>query len=225
MLGILVALAISWILLHFIEKKSILALGLTPVLTRMAQFAIGFLITLLLCFCVQFLESGLKSAQWVINPDFTVGQFFKMLYWDFKSVLFEELLFRGALLYILIRRTNASVAIAISAIAFGVYHWFTFGILGNIIPMIFVFIGTGLMGYAWALAFHKTRSIALATGLHLGWNFTLNTLFSRGPLGEGFLIQKNDQAISDWYSLVGLWLVPLIVFLIVKFYTPNHETN
>ncbi len=113
----------------------------------------------------------------------------------------------------------------ISAIAFGIYHWFSFGIFGSVIPMFFVFIGTGLMGYAWALAFSKTNSIFMPIGLHLGWNFTFNTFFSKGPLGEGVLIAKDGNIISDWYSLVGLWVVPIIVLLIIKYLVQTEDSS
>ncbi|MGA9327074.1 MAG: type II CAAX endopeptidase family protein [Salegentibacter sp.] len=185
MIGILVALAISWILLYLIEKKSILALGLIPNFRRIKQFGIGFLLTALLCFCVQLLEAIIKSSEWPINEKINGKFIFDMFYWDAISVITEELVFRGALLFILIKKLGVSKGIIISAITFGIYHWFSFGIFGNIIPMFFVFIGTGLMGYAWALAFSKTESIAMPIGLHLGWNFTYNSIFSNGPLGNG----------------------------------------
>jgi len=79
------------------------------------------------------------------------------------------------------------------------------------------------MGYAWALAFSKTNSIFMALGFHLGWNFTFNTIFSHGPLGEGLLISKGGAVISNWFSLVGLWIVPVIVFLFVKYLVPSEN--
>jgi membrane protease YdiL (CAAX protease family) len=139
-----------------------------------------------------------------------------MLWWDFKSVVTEELIFRGALLLILIRRIQTKKAILFSAIAFGVYHWFSFGIFGNPIPMFFVFVGTGLMGYSLALSFSKTKSMFMPIGLHLGWNFTFNSVFSKGPLGDGLILSTEGIMISDWYSLIGLWFTPIIVLLFVK---------
>ena len=208
---------ISWILLYLIEKKSILSIGFLPIIKRLKQFIIGFLITAVLCIGVQLLELLLKSSKWILNEKPDSNLILNMFWWDFKSVLTEELVFRGAILFILICRFGSEKAIVISAIAFGIYHWFSFGIFGNIIPMFFVFIGTGLMGYTWALAFSKTNSIFMPLGLHLGWNFTFNTYFSKSPLGEGVLIAKGGNKISDWYSLVELWVVPIIVFLIVKY--------
>jgi len=216
MIGILVALSISWILLHLFEKKSILALGFFPISQRLKQFGIGFLLTALLCICVQFIETILKSSEWLINEKINGKMVWDMFYWDLMSVLTEDLIFRGAILFILIKKLGTTKGILISAIAFGIYHWFSFGIFGNIIPMFFVFIGTGLMGYVWALAFSKTESMAMPIGLHLGWNFTFNTIFSHGPLGNGIILFESEKVISDWFSLIGLWLVPLLVLILVK---------
>lgn len=184
MTGILVILAISWILLYFLEKKNLLALGFLPVGRRAGQVILGFLFSAILCLIAQGTESSLKGLQWHLNEAFTGLLVVQAFWWDLKSVLTEELVYRGAILYILIKRVGLHKGILISAAAFGVYHWFSFGVFGNPLPMIFIFLGTGLMGYAWALAFSKTKSIMLPLGLYLGWNFTHNTLLWKGPLGH-----------------------------------------
>jgi membrane protease YdiL (CAAX protease family) len=221
MIGILVAIVISWLLLHLIERRNILALGFLPIGRRLKQFFIGFLITGTLCVLTQYLEAFLKSSFWVLNENSTTLLVIKSFWWDVKSVLTEELIFRGALLYILIQKIGTRKSIVVSAIAFGVYHWFSYGVLGNALAMILVFIGTGLMGYAWAWAFSKTKSILLPFGLHLGWNFIYNTIFSNGPLGELLLLQKGGNELTDWPSLLnfisGLIIVPVIVLLYIKY--------
>lgn len=228
MLGIFVIFAISWLLLHFTEKTNILALGFLPIKKRLKQFLIGFLITGMLCVLAQFLESYLKSSTWILNENFTGGIILKSFWWDIKSVLTEELIFRGAILYILIQKIGSPKSILISAIAFGIYHWFSYGILGNVMAMILVFIGTGLMGYAWALAFSKTKSIMVPFGLHLGWNFIYNTIFSNGPLGELVLISNGGNELTDWASLLnfvsGLVVVPVLVLIYVKCFV-KEETE
>ena len=226
MIGILVSLAISWLLLFLIEKENILALGFLPIVKRLKQFLIGFLITGILCVLVQYLESYLKSSTWIVNKDITSGIILKSFWWDFKSVLTEELIFRGALLHILIQKIGSRKSIFISAIAFGIYHWFSYGVLGNVMAMILVFIGTGLMGYAWAWAFSKTKSIMLPFGLHLGWNFIYNTIFSKGPLGELVLISKGGNELTDWATLLnfisGLVIVPILVLIYVKYFVEKE---
>jgi len=49
MLGIIVILLISWMLLFFLEKENLLALGFLPILKRLKQFLIGFLFTAIIC--------------------------------------------------------------------------------------------------------------------------------------------------------------------------------
>lgn len=226
MIGILVAISISWLLLYLIEKKNIITLGLLPIGKRIKQFLIGFLITGILCVLVQYLESYLKSSTWILNKNITSGIVIKSFWWDFKSVLTEELIFRGALLYILIQKIGSKKSILISAIAFGNYHWFSYGVLGNVMAMILVFIGTGLMGYAWAWAFSKTKSIMLPFGLHLGWNFIYNTIFSKGPLGALVLIPKGGIELTDWASLLnfisGLVIVPMLVLIYVRYFVEKE---
>jgi len=228
MLGIIVALAISWLLLFLIEKKNILSLGFLPIAKRLKQFFIGFLITAILCAIVQYSESLLKSSTWVLNEKITSQIILKAFWWDLKSVLTEELIFRGAILYILIQKIGSNKGILISAIAFGIYHWFSFGVLGNIVAMILVFLGTGLMGYAWAWAFAKTKSIMLPLGFHLGWNFIHNTIFSKGPLGELVLTSQGGNVLSDWTSLLnftlGLILVPILLLTYVRYFV-KEETE
>lgn len=228
MIGILVVISISWLLLYLIEKKNILTLGFLPIAKRLKQFLIGFFITGILCVLVQYLEAYLKSSAWVLNESISMEIILKSFWWDVKSVLTEELIFRGALLYILIQKIGSRKSILISAIAFGIYHWFSYGVLGNAIAMVLVFIGTGLMGYAWAWAFFKTKSIMLPFGLHLGWNFIFNTLFSKGPLGELVLISQGGNDLTDWTSLLnfvsGLLIVPILVLIYISFFV-KEETE
>jgi len=229
MIGILVAIVISWLLLFLIEKKSILALGFLPIIKRLKQFLIGFLLTGILCVLVQYIEASLKSSVWALNENITGVLILKSFWWDFKSVLTEELVFRGAILYILIQKIGSYKGILISAIAFGIYHWFSFGVLGNIMAMILVFIGTGLMGYAWAWAFAKTKSIMLPLGFHLGWNFIHNTIFSKGPLGELVLTSQGGNELSDWTSLLnfilGLVLVPILLLIYVRYFIKEETIS
>ncbi|MFA0964725.1 CPBP family intramembrane glutamic endopeptidase [Roseivirga sp. BDSF3-8] len=138
-----------------------------------------------------------------------------------SGLLTEELIFRGAVLFILLRRIGKSNALLLSAAAFGVYHWFSFGLWGNVVPMVVIFTGTGLMGYALALAYYKTESVALPVGIHLGWNFTLNTVFSKGPLGTGVMISSTALPPNTLFSLIGLIGAPLLILAGVKVLLPQ----
>ncbi|WP_371932082.1 CPBP family intramembrane glutamic endopeptidase [Mesobacillus subterraneus] len=147
----------------------------------MSQFALGFIFTATLCTLSQLLDSALTNTDWKLNENLSVIGTLNFLWWNVKSVVFEELIFRGALLYSAIRKWGARTGILLSAIAFGIYHWFTFGVLGNIVLMLVVFLMTSFSGLVWAYAFEKTKSMMLPIGLHLGWNFVFNSVFFKRP--------------------------------------------
>ncbi len=175
---------------------------------------------------VQSTESYLNSSVWTLNNNISGQDILHSTWYDIKSVFTEELIFRGALLFILIQKIGSKKSILISAIAFGVYHWFSYGILGNVMAMIFIFIGTGLMGYALAWAFAKSRSILLPFGLHLGWNLIHNTIFSKGPLGDMVLIQIGGTQLTDWTWILnylsGMILVPVVVMIYIHYFVKNE---
>ena len=225
MLGILVQLMISWLLLRFFYRENLNVLGIFPSKSRRSQFALGFIFTALLCTLIQLVDSALTNTAWKLNENLTVLGTLNFLWWNVKSVVFEELIFRGALLYIAIRKWGARTGILLSAIAFGIYHWFTFGVLGNIVLMLAVFLMTSISGLVWAYAFEKTKSMMLPVGLHLGWNFVFNSVFSKGPLGEQILIPQPDQNyihLSNELSFLVHFLlpntvVPALTFIYIKF--------
>ncbi|WGQ11349.1 CPBP family intramembrane metalloprotease [Pedobacter gandavensis] len=133
--------------------------------------------------------SLLVENSYQFNPDYTIIDFFKSSFFVLKGVIFEELQFRGALFYLLIRQLGTNKAIAISAIAFGIFHWFSYGIIGQPLKMLTVFISTGIMGYLLALAFVKSSTILLPLMIHLGYNFSSMILFSK---------EKTKLACSYW---------------------------
>jgi len=214
MIGIVVILGVSWILLYFFGKKNLLVLGILPTQSRMKQWILGFLFTGTLCAIVQYFGAGMNNSTWSLNDELNSTLFFAALWWDVKSVITEELLFRGAVLFVLIKTIGSKKSLLVSAMAFGIYHWFSMSIIGNWVPMIVVFLGTGIMGYAWALAFVKTESILLPFGLHLGWNFVQNTIFSKGPLGDLVLVVNSPADHLIWSPLLN-FLLPMIIAPII----------
>ena len=137
--------------------------------------------------------------------------------YDFNSVVSEELLFRGIILYFLIKYWKTGPAMLISASVFGIYHWFTFGVWGNLAAMVLVFVVTGLMGYVFAVAYVKTKSIILPVGIHLGWNWINNTVFSNGPNGIQVLEADKTVPLEGLNAIFSLCLYLIIPFLILAF--------
>lgn len=223
MLGILVQLIISAILLWVVEKKNLTALGVFPAGLRVRQFILGLVVAGALCVVVQLFYSSFTHSLWKSNPLFNYQLLIKSVGLDMKSVLFEELIFRGALLYILIQKIGSRKAILLSAVAFGIYHWFSYNAWSNLVMMIYVFISTGIMGLVWAYAFSKTKSMALPIGLHLGWNLVYNSVFSKGPWGEILLVLEQTEDSIQLTGVISLInfimptvLVPLFIWFVVR---------
>ena len=159
------------------------------------------------------------KQQWHLNPNLSFRLVVEGIWWNIKSVLFEELIFRGVLLYILIKKLGFSTAIIISAIAFGVYHWFSFGIMGQLIPMVWTFIMTGAMGLLLAYGYARTFSLYIPIAIHLGWNLTSIFIFSRGPIGAGVWVPDNNEPFrTDSYFLFFLvTFLPIILLLFTSY--------
>lgn len=220
MIGILVELALSWLLLWLIEKKNPEVLGLRPNVKRISTFLIFFLLAGLFAFFAVYLRILFFKERYETNPFLTGRLIWEGFRWNLVSVLYEEFIFRGALLYILIRRIGTIKAIWISAIAFGIYHWFSFNILGNSVSMIYVFLITGTMGWILAYAYVRTASMYLAIGFHLGWNFVYGFVFSRGSIGNGvFVLEKQQPVVNiSYFTYYTITFFPLLLMFVVSYW-------
>lgn len=223
MIGAIIELLLSWTLLHFIEHRNLSALGFAPTPRRLRLAGLGFLLGAGYLSVFYLVEAALVHAPYHLNPDYSSKALLKAIWYVFKSVLFEELLFRGALLYILIRRIGPSKAVLLSAIAFGIYHWFTIG-FGKPVQMAYIFLTMGLAGYAFARAFEKTGTILLPFALHFGFNVAIMILFSKNSgIGPQLFIQAaGPQIPAKSLLFVGLligqsFVPPLLVLFWLRF--------
>ena len=132
------------------------------------------------------------NNNWIYNKQITTPSVMHSTWWVLKSVLFEELIFRGALLYIAIKRMGIAKGCYLSAACFGIYHWFSQNAFGNPVQMIFIFIITAVAGLMFAFSYGKTNSLYFPIGLHFGWNFVNIVIFSNGPLGNQLLTRLTD---------------------------------
>lgn len=202
MLGLIIELIISWLLLWIFFKKDLSILGIVPTQGRLIQLFSGISISAACCALYYLSFAFFTTNQWIVNNEFTGQKLLTSSWWTLQSVLYEELIFRGALLYLLIRKLGIRTACIISAIAFGVYHWFTSGALGDPLQMAIIFVMTGIWGLMFAMAFARTKSLYLPIGLHFGWNFINTVIFSQGPLGNQFLLISGGQKLGGALSAV-----------------------
>lgn len=219
MAGLIIQLIISWILVWIFEKGNLRFLGFKPTITRLSDFLIFFILTAICCSSGFLLRMVFAKELWQKNPAINASIILDGIWWNLRSVLYEELIFRGAILYILLRKTGQLKAILFSAAAFGIYHWFSFGIIGNIPQMILVFIVTGLMGFVLAYGYAKTFSLYVPVGIHFGWNLTHQFIFSQGPIGDGLLIQSVKAPFrTDSYLLFfTVILLPILSALLMNY--------
>jgi membrane protease YdiL (CAAX protease family) len=208
MAGIIVELIISWLLLWFFCRKHLSVLGLKPTKSRVTGLGIGLVTAASCCTLHQIMTTEFVNNSWTLN---------KLATWDaLVSVLYEELIFRGALLYIAMKKLGVLKACTLSAISFGIYHWFTFNVFGNPFMMVITFLMTAIVGFSWAFAFAKTRSIYLPIGLHFGWNMFYTIAFSNGNLGQAIFVRTNEnqlQGILSWLIfLFQVFALPAVTF-------------
>jgi uncharacterized protein len=223
MIGALIALLLSWALLHFVENQNLEALGFRPTRQRLWLVVQGFLLTVAFMTIYYLIEAATWSASYHPNPGF-LGYWLESDLWKvFTGALFEELLFRGALLYILIRRIGPAKAVLVSAVAFGMYHWIIVGI-HSLPQMMLLFLSMAWMGYALARSFVVSGSILVPFALHFAGNMVGAVIF-------GFMEQLYIRPVGVHPSMALILLLitihnfvyPLIVLWWLRSVNPKNE--
>ena len=218
MVGIIVQLAISWLLIWFFQKGNLGVLGFMPSKKRLRDFGIFFIIAALCSSSEFFMRMYFADQRWQLNPELSANLILSGTWWNIKSVLFEELIFRGVIFYMLIKKTRATKAIIISSVAFGIYHWFSQEAFGNPGQMAVTFLVTGLAGLLFAYGFAKTFSLYVPCALHLGWNLVKSVIFSETVIGDQLFVQvKPVPEIQVSYFVFGcMLLIPFGSFLLIN---------
>lgn len=191
----LILIGVSWLLLR-IQGRPLSVLGFNKPAQRFGEFVAGFMLACGFATTQFVLTSVFSDFDWVLNPDYNATKLLDALRWTLNSVLYEELLFRGYLLYKAIERVGTRKACWLSAAAFGIYHWFSYGLFGSVIPMIYVFFLTGSFGLMLAYSFAMSKSVVLPIALHLGWNVVTILVFSNGPIGAQLLQPSAGEPLT-----------------------------
>lgn len=106
------------------------------------------------------------------------------------AALSEELMFRGYPLRRLSEAVGAEVATAIFALAFGAAH------LANPNASAFAAVNIALAAVWLSVAFFSRAGMALAWGLHAGWNITLAVIFDAPVSGLRFDVPGVDYFLG-----------------------------
>lgn len=226
MLGIFIMLLVSYLLLRWVGAPQNIYNYLPKRLSAL-EFCLGMLWPVIYYCSFEFTLAFLVKNPIILNPQYTAANFLHTLVYIARSVVSEELVFRGALFYLLWKKLGASWAVLISACCFGVYHWFSWQAFGSPWKMAIIFFATASVGLVLGYSFIRTRSLYLPIALHLGTNFSTMLVFSKDKtLGAQLLVKalENDAVVPSGY--IGLPMLvlhfvgfQLITFLLVRWCT------
>jgi membrane protease YdiL (CAAX protease family) len=140
-------------------------------------------------------------------------------WYQFRTVFTEELICRGALLYILIKKAGQAKAIIITSVLFAVLHWINTGVWGDLEQMIVVFIFTFAMGLLLAYAYARTFSLLIPFAIHFGWNLTQNYIFPGSATGDHiFILMIPPPTVTISYlSFFTMQYLPKMLLLITGY--------
>lgn len=223
MLQIIGLLLISWAILHFFFNESVLVLGFVPTYKTYLYFAILLVTAAFFSSSTYFLKMYFTLEQYKWNTSIS----FSGVLWEIgnqiRTVLTEELICRGALLYFLLRKIGPKKGILLSALIFALLHWLNGNLWGDWISMGLLFLFTFCMGFLLAYSFYKSGSILLPFAIHFGWNIVQNFIFPNEVSSFSlFKLANNPPSVTiSYFSFFTLLFFPKIAvilsnYLIVK---------
>jgi membrane protease YdiL (CAAX protease family) len=219
MLQLIGLLLISWLLIWLFEKGNLSVLGLTPSKDRLKYFIILFIVSTAFSATAFLLRMYFAKEVYTIAHSLTTKSILLETWYQFRTVLTEELLCRGVLLYILIKKIGQVKGVIISSIIFAVLHWTNAGVWANLTQMIIVFGFTFAMGLLLAYAYARTFSLLIPFAIHYGWNFTQNYIFPDTASGNHIftLVTPPPTVTISYMAFFIMLLLPKIAVLIVDY--------
>jgi hypothetical protein len=219
MVQIIGLLAISWLLIWLFEKRGLSVLGLMPTKGRLKYFSLLFITSALLSATAFLLRMYFVKEVYTMSPSLTTKSVLLETWYQFRTVFTEELLCRGALLYILIKKLGPINAILISSLIFAVMHWNNTGVWGNWLQMVLLFTFTFLMGLLLAYSYTRTFSLLIPLAIHYGWNLMQNYIFPGSPTGDHiFTLAAPPPTVTISYAAIFVMLLlPKIAVLVIDY--------
>ncbi|MBX7540157.1 CPBP family intramembrane glutamic endopeptidase [Qipengyuania sphaerica] len=166
-----------------------------PFDSRFRDFFIGILFAAVLMSAIVAIAALLGGYR-IVGWGGSTSIAFIILLGGFQAAFFEEILFRGVIFRFLEEFFGSWIALALSALLFGLVHWSNPN--GTLFASIAIAVEAGiLLGAAYML----TRNLWLAIGLHWGWNVVQGYIWDVSVSGiavDGLLDSKpaGDELIS-----------------------------
>lgn len=152
------------------------------------------------------------------------GPFFPTLLATTSSVVIEELFFRGVLFLLLLAFFPAWCAIFISSLAFGVFHWFSYGVFGNLAAMLAVAITTGSFGAVMCYAYLRSNTLLVPFAIHAGWN--LSNALVIDISGQQLALLSTPQPVpKDWAGFFAFSAVVIVLLLFIRLTVYGSRTQ
>ena len=219
MLQLIVLFAISWVLIWLFEKGNLSVLGLTPTKDRLRYFTILFIISAVLSATTFLLRMYFAREEYAVSQSLTAKSMLLETWYQFRTVLTEELICRGVLLYILIKKIGQVKAILVSSVFFAAMHWLNAGVWGNWTQMTILFAFTFAMGLLLAYSFARTFSLLIPFAIHFGWNLTQNYIFPDTATGNHIftLVVPPPTVTISYMAFFTMLLFPKISVLVFDY--------
>lgn len=216
MLQLLALLILNWLLLQLIEKKNLSVLGLIPDRRRLLFFFILLLLTGAMSASTFLWRMYFLGESYVPTPGLTATGIFQGCWYQLRSVATEELMFRGALLYILLSRTGSRTAVLVSSLLFSAAHGLMVGGWNFNMQLILLFTFTFLMGLVLAYACIRSGSLLLPLAIHLGWNLVQNYVFPDGGRDVRLLMTASppQEVVVSYAAFFSMLFLPKICALL-----------
>ena len=139
-----------------------------PTKERLKYCTILFIVSAVFSATAFLLRMYFAKEEYTISNSITTKSIILETWFQIRTVLTEELLFRGVLLYILIKKIKQTKAIIISAVLFAALHMINAGVWGNFTEIIILFIFTFSMGLLLAYSYARTFSLLIPFAIHWG---------------------------------------------------------
>jgi membrane protease YdiL (CAAX protease family) len=191
----------------------------------MKYFAILFFVSAVLSATAFLLRMYFAKEEYTVSQYLTIKLILRETWYQFRTVLTEELLCRGALLYILISKLGQTKAVIISSVIFALLHWINAGVWGNLTHMAIVFTFTFAMGLLLAYSYARTFSLLISLAIHFGWNLTQNFIFPDTSTGNHIftLAAPPPEVTISYLAFYTMLLFPKISVLIFDYLIIKHH--
>jgi len=192
------ALAATWTLTRFVNRKPLRAVGLWIHDGTLRELGAGCLLGFLMMAGIYAVEVALgyvTPSSAGLGPAGALGVAGLSLVWFSAGAIAEELLFRGYAFQTLIQTVTFLPATLLMAIVFAMAH------LQNPHVTALSLCNVVLSGMLFSFAYMKTRSLWLPFGVHFAWNFSQTALFglpTSGMLVTGRALVSATQSGPVW---------------------------